>query len=221
MLVSSSPFHDAGASAVDELALTLAAGVEALRRAVAAGLGVRAAVSRTLFAFSIADDLFLEIAKLRAGRLLWSKVSSAAGVRSGAWTWICARASMRGFSHDDPRTNLLRNAVRCFAAFAGGADGAALPPHDPRPDAPAAAGRRLAVMTQQVLLQEAGLDRIFDPAGGSWYLESLTDRLARAAWKLFQELEGAGGIVRCLRDGRVDEIVRRSAERREAAAEEG
>jgi methylmalonyl-CoA mutase len=167
------------------------------------------------FAFSVAEDLFVEIAKLRAARLLWSKALDAAGVEDGR-TWIHARGSTRGFSASDPRTNLLRGTVQYFAASVGGADSIALTPYDLLAEAPGGHGRRLAAMTQHVLAEEAFLGRLADPAAGSWFVESLTDRLARAAWKLFQELESGGGLVHCLRDGRVHEVVRRSAERREA-----
>jgi methylmalonyl-CoA mutase len=219
ILVSTSPHHEAGASAVDELALALATGVDSLRRLTAAGLDPGKAATQIVLAFSVADDLFVEIAKLRAVRRLWRKVLHAAGITGEVATWIHARGSLRGLSATDPRTNLLRGTVQCFAALVGGADSIAVTPYDRSSEAPGALGRRLAVMTQHVLRNEAALDRFADPAGGSWFVETLTDRLARAGWKRFQELESHGGVVPCLCDGRIQELVRRSAQRREATAE--
>ncbi len=214
VLIATSPYHDAGATAVDELSLAIAAGVEVLRGLAAQGESAIDAAARVLFAYSISDDLFLEIAKLRAARQLWWKVLAATGVEE-AEVWIHARESLRGRSQQDPRTNLLRGTARCFAASVGGADSVALTPFDQGSESPSSRGRRLALLTQQVLEQEAFLGRVADPAAGSWYLESLTDRLARGGWRQFRELESHGGMVRCLRDGRVRALVEDSAARRE------
>lgn len=220
VLVAATPHHDAGATAAQELAFAVATGVEYLRRMTAAGLDLDAAAQQLDFAFSIGRDLFGEIAKLRAARLLWSKVVAAAGGGETAQAMrLHARTSALETSRRDPWMNLLRGAGESLAAALGGADTILTAPYDEVLDRPGPAGRRLAANAQHILAAEAALGRVADPAGGSWYVEALTDALARAAWDLFRDLERRGGMTRCLTDGVVGDWVRASAEaRRDAVA---
>jgi len=201
-LVSTRPYHDAGASAPQELAFGLATGVSYLRRMVASGLTVEAAASQLLFSFSVGGDLFQEIAKLRAARLLWAKAVAAAGGGAGARAMrLHARTSAVEATVRDPWTNLLRGCAGTFAAVVGGAHAVTTAPFDEPLGPPASASRRHAAGIQHVLGEEAHLARVADPGGGSWYLEALTDRLARDAWELFRAVERRGGVADALADG--------------------
>ncbi len=232
LLVSAVPYHDAGATAVDELALAMATGVEYLRRMSAAGLDVDGVAAQIRFAMSVGRDLFIEIAKLRAARLLWAKVVRASsGSDTAQVMQLHARGSSVTRTRCDPWGNLLRGTAESFAAAVGGADSIVNAPFDevlgPRDDPGGedvreiddwrVAPRRIAAHTHHILKEESHLAQVLDPAGGSWYLESLTDELARAAWTRFQDLEAGGGMARCLTSGRVAEILRESAEKRRRA----
>ncbi len=220
VLVSTSAYHDAGADAVQELAFAIATGVCYLRRMTAGGLDLDAAAAQLDFSFSVGRDVFLEIAKLRAARLLWSKVVAAAGGPASAQAMrIHARTSALETSRIGPWMNLVRGAAQSFAAALGGAGSIRTAPWDEALGGPDDRGRRLATNVQHILAEEARLDRVIDAAGGSWYLESITDQLARRAWEMFRQLEGEGGMARSMERGLVAERLRAAAgERRRAAA---
>ncbi len=203
VLVSTRPYRDAGASAVDELASALATGVAYLRQLTAAGLDVDDAAGQLLFAAGAGTDVFLEIAKLRALRQLWAKVVTASGAAGRATMRLHACTSAPGPADRDPWTHLLGATAGTLAAIVGGADSIATTPFDDVGEQ----NRRLAINLQLIAAEEAHLGRVADPAAGSWTVEALTDRLARAAWSRFQELEAAGGMARCLARGAVAEIL--------------
>ncbi len=219
-LVSVTRYHDAGATAVQELAFALASGVEILRRAAGEAIDADTAASRIQFSFSIGRNFFGEIAKLRAARLLWSKVVRGAGGGEAAQAaHIHARTSGRETAVYDPWMNMLRGGSQGVAAVLGGADSIRVVPAGETLGMPDEVSARLAANVQHILAEEAHLGRVADAAGGSWYLESLTDGLARAAWALFQDLERRGGMARCLEDGEIARLLRASAdELRRAAA---
>ncbi len=220
VLVSTSPYHDAGADAVQELAFALSTGVCYLRAMTGTGLDLDAAATQLDFSFSIGREVFLEIAKLRAARRLWAKVTAASGIGDrGRAMRIHARTSAFETSRRGPWMNLVRGGAQSFAAAVGGAASIRTAPWDEALGWPDDKGRRLAVNVQHILAEEAHLGRVIDAAGGSWYLESITDQLARRAWQAFRELEGEGGMARALTRGTVAERVRATAgERRRAAA---
>lgn len=211
LLVSARPYHDAGGSAVDELAFSLATAVEYLRWLTDRGLGLDAACGEIVFEHCAGGDLFLEIAKLRAARLLWARVVEAAG-GSGEATRMELRvlSSWRELSLLDPRVNAVRATAAAFAAAVGGADSIVVLPFDSAAGNPSATAERLAINTQLILREESRLDRVADPAAGSWALEALTGELARAAWALFQQVEAAGGQAACLEGGRVQQRIQTS-----------
>jgi methylmalonyl-CoA mutase len=157
-------------------------------------------------------DQFLTIAKLRAARRLWARVGA---VVEAPWSIrLHAVTSPAMLTRRDPWVNLLRSTVACFAASAGGADAVTVLPFDAaigRPDAPA---RRLARNTAALLRDEAQIARVLDPAGGSGYVESLTDAVALAAWTWFQEIEAAGGLAAALRSGLVADRLAATQEQR-------
>jgi methylmalonyl-CoA mutase len=218
VLVSTTPYHDAGAGPVEELALALASGVACLRRLTDAGLDVDRAAGQLGFAFSVGRDLFGEIAKLRAARRLWSKVVTACGGSEEACRmWIHARTSAATATVYDAKMNLLRGSGQGFAAAVAGVDSLAVTPYDGLPGTADDRSRRLAINIQHILAEEAHLGRVLDPAGGSWYLESLTEQLGRAAWSRFQDWEREGGMEPCLLSGKITEHLKAVAARRQQA----
>jgi methylmalonyl-CoA mutase len=200
--VGTAPYHHAGATAVQDLAFGMATGVEYLRSMTAAGLDVNTAAGQILFSISVGTHHFLAIAKLRAARRLWSRVVAACGGTPAAGAMrLHSRVSKRVLTARDPHVNLLRNTVACYAAGLGGADAITSVPFDAAIGLPDAFSRRVARNTGLVLQEEAHLHRVVDPAGGSWYLDWLTDRLAEKAWGIFQEVERGGGMLSALCNG--------------------
>ena len=201
-------YHDAGASAAQELGCSLATGVAYLRALTAAGLSVEEACGQLEFRYAATADQFLTIAKFRAARRLWARVAQVAGgspaVAGQRQHAVTSRVMM---TERDPWVNMLRTTVACLAAGVGGADAVSVLPFDDALGLPDAFARRIARNTQSVLLEESHLARVIDPAGGSWYVEQLTDELARAAWAWFQEIERAGGQHAALRSGLVGERI--------------
>ncbi|MGB5811131.1 MAG: methylmalonyl-CoA mutase subunit beta, partial [Polyangiales bacterium] len=214
--VSGDPYHNAGASAVQEVAAVIATAVSYLRNLTDAGLGIDAAARQIRFAFSVSSDFFGEIAKLRAARWIWAQALSAAGAEPGAATMsIHARTSAFTKTERDPWVNMLRATSECTAAILGGAQSVATLPFDTAIGSPDQLTRRVARNTQVVLREESHLGAVADPAGGSWYVESMTREIARTAWEEFQRIEGEGGITASLGSGRItDRIAAVSAERR-------
>lgn len=192
LAVSTLPYHNAGASAAEELAAALATGVSYLRWLTRAGFDLDDAASQLYFRFALGPDQFLEIAKLRAFRYCWSRVLDASGYPGAVGPRIHTVDSDRMLTVFDPWVNLLRTTLATFAAITAGAD-----LHTPQPWTSRLAvndplARRIARNTGTILLEESQLSHVVDPAGGSTYVESLTRELAETAWSLFQELEGEG-----------------------------
>jgi methylmalonyl-CoA mutase len=211
LAVDTTAYVEAGAGAPFELAVALATAIAYLRAADDGGIDPAALANALEFTLCAGPDQFLEIAKLRAARRLWSSVLSHCGVVAAErWSPVYVRTSRRMVSALDPWVNLLRATTAAFAAAVAGADGITVLPFDEPVLSPGESsgslGRRMARNTQLVLLEEASLHRVSDPAGGSWYVESLTDQLARAAWAELQAIERTGGIAQALRSG---ELTRR------------
>jgi methylmalonyl-CoA mutase len=200
--VDTSPYHDAGATAAQDIAFGIATAVEYLRAMTEADLDVDTAAGQILFRMGLGTHHFLAIAKLRAARKLWSRVVEASGGKpeSGAMR-IHARTSNRVLTQRDPYVNLLRNTVSAFAAGIGGADIITSVPFDAMTGLPNEFSRRVARNTVLVLREEAHLHRVVDPAGGSWFLDQLTEQLAEKAWETFQDIERQGGMLAALQSG--------------------
>ncbi len=218
--VSSEPYDGGGASTVQELAYTIATGIEYLRQLTDAGLRIESAARRIAFSYSVSGDFFTQIAKLRAARLLWSKVITASGGEPNAAEMrIHARTSRFTKTERDPWVNMLRVTAECTAAVLGGSQSVATLPFDCVAGPPDELAQRVARNTQVVLRDESHLDAVADPAGGSWFVEKLTDQLARAAWEELRAVERRGGIVVALGAGTlVDAIAAVTADRRAAIA---
>ncbi|MFB6568549.1 methylmalonyl-CoA mutase family protein [Streptomyces noursei] len=217
--VDALPYHEAGGSAAEELGASLATGVAYLRELAADGRGLSLddACRQLEFRYAATADQFLTIAKLRAARLLWSRVAEVCGVSpTAAGQRQHAVTSAVMMSRRDPWVNMLRTTVAGLSAGLGGADAVTVLPFDAALGLPDAFARRIARNTQSVLLEESHLAKVIDPAGGSWYVERLTAELARAGWAFFQEIERAGGQAAALRSGMVGERLAETWRRRSA-----
>ncbi|WP_409330441.1 methylmalonyl-CoA mutase subunit beta [Trujillonella humicola] len=213
--VDATVVHDAGGGAVEELGCSLAAGVAYLRALTDGGLSVDEAFGQLDFRYAATADQFTTIAALRAARRLWDRVGELSGASPAARAQRQhAVTSSVMTTRRDPWVNMLRTTVACFAAGVGGADVVTVQPFDAALGLPDAFSRRIARNTQSLLVEEGSLARVLDPAGGSWYVESLTEDLAQAAWTWFTEIERAGGIVRALADGLVRDRVTAAWEER-------
>ncbi|MFI5804734.1 methylmalonyl-CoA mutase small subunit [Streptomyces sp. NPDC051561] len=220
LVVDALPYHEAGGSAVQELGCSLATGVAYLRSLTEHGLDVAAALRQLEFRYAATADQFLTIAKLRAARRLWARVAEACGAAGcGAQQQHVVTSSVM-MTRRDPWVNMLRTTIACMAAGVGGADAVTVLPFDQAIGLPDAFARRIARNTSTILVEESHLSRVVDPAGGSWYVEQLTDELAAAAWEWFQEIEKAGGQAKALRSGLVGERIAATWERRSKALAE-
>lgn len=202
----------AGATEVQTLAWAAAAGVAYLRALTGAGSSVEEAAGLIGFRLPAAADQFAAMAMLRAARLMWGRVVAASGGSGpAAAQYQHAVTDEAMYSRRDPWVNLLRGAAAALAAGAGGADAVTVLPFDcTGAEMPGGLGARLARNTQLLLLEEAQLGRTFDPAGGSFYVESLTRKLAERGWRAFQAVEAAGGITAVLADGTMAEAIESS-----------
>lgn len=217
-LISSRPYHEAGATDVQELAWSLATATDYLRCLIGAGCSLDEAAKQCYFSFPISGDFFGQIAKLRAARLLWGKlITAAGGDEAGAAMELHASTSRFNKAASDPWVNILRATAEVSAAVIGGAQSIACAPFDEPAGCPDAFGRRVARNTQTVLREESHLSRVIDPAGGSWFIERLTLDLAREAWSTFQAIEGQGGFSSVLRRGQVANAIDAVCARRRAS----
>ena len=201
--VDTGAYHHAGATSTQDLAFAVATAVEYLRAMTGAGLDIDTATRQIVFESSIGCQFFRAIAKLRALRKMWAKVVTTCGGSEAAArsSQIQVRTSRRILTRRDPWVNLLRNTVCCFAGAVGGADSITTLPLDAAIGLSDEFSRHLARNTQIILQEESHLNREIDPAGGSWFLERLTDQLAEHAWGLFQAIEGRGGMKRTATNG--------------------
>lgn len=200
--VHSRAWHEAGGHAVQELAFSLATALEYVRAMGKAGLGIEEVAPRLRFAFTVGSRYFVEIAKLRAARLLWARMASVLGGAAEAQrTTLHVRTAHFNKTVFDPYVNMLRTTVEAFAGVVGGCDSMQVGAFDEVIRSPDDVSLRVARNQQLVLREECHLTRVIDPAGGSWYVESLTDALARRAWELFQEVEKRGGMAEAMRSG--------------------
>ncbi|MFJ9742113.1 methylmalonyl-CoA mutase family protein [Streptomyces sp. NPDC101166] len=199
--VDALPYHEAGGSAAQELGCSLATGVAYLRTLTETGMGVEQACAQLEFRYAATADQFLTIAKLRAARRLWARVAEVCGAPAAGGQTQHAVTSPVMMTRRDPWVNMLRTTVATLAAGAGGADSVTVLPFDEALGLPDAFARRIARNTSTILIEESHLSRVIDPAGGSWYVERLTDELAHAGWEFFQRIEERGGQAAALRSG--------------------
>ncbi|MEU9704722.1 methylmalonyl-CoA mutase family protein [Streptomyces sp. NPDC047981] len=203
LTVDALPYHEAGGSAAQELGCALATGVSYLRQLTEAGLTVEQALGQLEFRFAATADQFLTIAKFRAARRLWARVAEVSGASGAGAQRQHAVTSPVMMSRRDPWVNMLRTTVATLAAGVGGAESVTVLPFDHALGLPDAFARRIARNTSTILVEESHLARVIDPAGGSWYVERLTDELAHAGWEFFRTIESAGGQAAALRSGMI------------------
>jgi methylmalonyl-CoA mutase len=201
--VDATVYHDAGGGDTQELGCAVATGVAYLRALTGAGLGVTTALGQLEFRYAATADQFATIAKLRAARLVWARVAQLCGAPEAGAQRQHAVTSAAMMTARDPWVNMLRTTLACFAAGAGGADAVTVRPFDERLGQPDGFSRRIARNTHALLVEEAHVGRVVDPAGGSWYVERLTRDMAEAAWAWFTEIERAGGMAAALASGLV------------------
>jgi methylmalonyl-CoA mutase len=215
--VGTAAYHHAGATATQDLAFSMATALEYLRAMTAAGLSVEHAARQMLFSFAVGTNFFLAAAKLRAARRLWCRVldvclgepATGDATLAARRMRLHVRPSKRVFTRHDPWVNLLRNTACVFAAAVGGAEAVgSLPLDAASTTTPSDLSRRIARNTQLILQEESHLHRVADPAGGSWYLESLTESLADKAWVILQAIESRGGFAAALAESWVAEQIR-------------
>jgi len=223
--ISISGYHmqEAGATAVQELAFTLADGLEYVRAALTRGLGVDAFAPRLSFFFAIGMNFFMEIAKLRAARLLWARLMTPFRPQNPGSLALRTHCQTSGVSltEQDPYNNIVRTTIEALAAVLGGTQSLHTNAFDEALALPTPLSARVARNTQLIIRDETGIPRVVDPLGGSFYLESLTASLAQAAWELIQEVERMGGMTKAVESGMPKLRIEEAAARRQARIDRG
>ncbi|MGP3610551.1 MULTISPECIES: methylmalonyl-CoA mutase family protein [unclassified Anoxybacillus] len=216
VIVHGESYHNGGANAVQELAFAFAAAAEYINECLDRGLEIDDIAQRISFSFAIGSNFFMEIAKLRAARVVWSNIVQAFGGSDDAQKLtVHARTSYFTKTIYDPYVNMLRATSEAFAAVVGGMNSLHVSPFDEAIQPADEFSRRIARNTQLILLEEAHIGRVIDPAGGSYYVETLTAQVARETWKLFQQIEAKGGMTKALEEGFVQSEVNQVAEQRD------
>ncbi len=223
--ISISGYHmqEAGATAVQELAFTIADGKEYVRAALANGLDVDAFAGRLSFFFAIGMNFFMEIAKLRAARVLWHRVMSEFEPKKPGSLMLRTHCQTSGVSltEQDPYNNVVRTTVEALAAVLGGTQSLHTNSFDEALGLPTEFSARIARNTQLILADETGVTRTVDPLGGSYYIESLTTSLVDAAWELICEVEELGGMTKAVESGMPKLRIEESAARKQARVDRG
>lgn len=209
-------YHDAGATEAQELAALLATIVAYLGALEEAGIAPERTLPKIAVVLAVDSDQLLGLAKLRAARRLVWRIAEACGAgTAAAHVRFTAETSARMMAKRDPWVNMLRTTMACATAAMGGADAISVLPFTWALGQPDAFARRIARNTQLVLMEESGLARVIDPAGGSWAVERLTDGLARRAWEIFQDIEAKGGLAQALTSERLQDEIAAAADERD------
>ena len=218
--VSISGYHmqEAGATLVQELAFTLADGRDYVRAALAKGLDVDEFAGRLSFFFAIGMNFFMEAAKLRAARLLWTRIMQDFQPKKPASLMLRTHCQTSGVSlqEQDPYNNVIRTAYEALSAVLGGTQSLHTNALDEAMALPTEFSARIARNTQLILQHETGVTRVVDPLAGSYYVESLTNELAEKAWALIEEVEALGGMTRAVADGLPKRMIEEAATLRQA-----
>jgi methylmalonyl-CoA mutase len=223
--ISISGYHmeEAGATSVQELAFTLADGLEYVRAALSRGLKVDDFATRLSFFFGIGMNFFMEIAKLRAARLLWARLMQQFAAQNPASLALRTHCQTSGVSltEQDPHNNIIRTTIEALAAVLGGTQSLHTNSFDEALALPTPASAKIARNTQLILAEETGIPSVIDPLGGSYYVEALTHSVAEAAMRLIDEVEALGGMTRAVESGMPKLRIEESAARRQAAIDRG
>ena len=223
--ISISGYHmqEAGATAVQELAFTIADGLDYVRIATDRGLDIDAFAGRLSFFFAIGMNFFMEVAKLRAARLLWARVVRQFDPTKPGSLMLRTHCQTSGVSltEHDPYNNVVRTTVEALAAVLGGTQSLHTNSFDEALALPSESSARIARNTQLILAEETGVTHVVDPLGGSYYVEALTHSLAAAAWELIEEVEELGGMTRAVESGMPKLRIEEAAARRQARVDRG
>ena len=206
------PYHESGANTVQELSFAIATGAEYIRSLGDLGCDIDQIATNLEFIFSIGSDYFTEISKFRAMRSLWAQVIDAFGGQAASQkVSLQGHSSRRTKSTKDYHVNILRTTTEAFSAVIGGCDIISIAPFDDTLGLPDEFSRRVARNIQIVIREECHGHKTIDPAGGAWFVENLTDQLAKKAWELFQKIETAGGMRQSLNDGFIQNQIASSS----------
>jgi len=221
--ISGYHMHEAGATAVQELAFTLADGLDYARAAMANGLDVDAFAPRLSFFFAIGMNFFMEVAKLRAARLLWSGMMQGLGAKDPKSWMLRTHCQTSGVSlqEKDPYNNVVRTTVEALAAALGGTQSLHTNALDEAIALPTDFSARIARNTQLVLQEETGICAVVDPLGGSYYVEALTQELADKAFALIEQVEAMGGMTKAVQTGWPKAEIERAAAGKQAGIDSG
>ncbi|MCF6365008.1 MAG: acyl-CoA mutase large subunit family protein [Bacteroidales bacterium] len=215
--INAQHFRNAGSTAVQELAFGLAIGSEYMAKANDAGIKTDLIASKIMFTFGIASNYFMEIAKIRAARILWAKIVDAFKVKNkeNCKTYIHSVTCNWNKTAYAPYVNMLRTTTESMSALLGGTDSLLVSPFNATFEKPDDFSERIARNTQIILNEEAYFDKPVDPAGGSYYIENLTNSIAEYAWKLFLEIEQEGGYEKAFNKGIIKEKIENTARQRD------
>jgi len=214
ILIDTAPYHNGGANAVQELGIAIAEGVHYLDILQDGEMDLNLILKKMIFHFSIGNNFFMEIAKLRAARVLWNRITELYGAQKETRGMIIsAETSTFTKSLHDPYVNLLRAGNEAFAAIIGGVQYLQVAPFD-HLTVTTPFAERIARNIQLLLKHEAQLEKVIDPAGGSWYVEKLTNELADKAWGYFQQIEAQGGIFNVLKSNWLQQEIKDAYDRK-------
>ena len=221
--ISGYHMHEAGATAVQELAFTIADGKEYVQRAMASGLDIDAFAGRLSFFFGIGMNFFMEVSKLRAARTLWHRVMNELGAKDERSKMLRTHCQTSGVSlqEQDPYNNVIRTTVEAMAATLGGTQSLHTNALDEAIALPTEFSARIARNTQIILTEETGITKVVDPLGGSYYVEALTAELVNQAWKIIGEVDELGGMTKAVASGMPKRLIEEAAAARQARVDKG
>jgi methylmalonyl-CoA mutase len=221
--ISGYHMHEAGATAVQELAFTIADGKEYVQRAMESGLDIDAFAGRLSFFFGIGMNFFMEVSKLRAARTLWHRVMDGLGAKDERSKMLRTHCQTSGVSlqEQDPYNNVIRTTVEAMAATLGGTQSLHTNALDEAIALPTEFSARIARNTQIILTEETGITKVVDPLGGSFYVEALTAELVDQAWKIIGEVDELGGMTKAVASGMPKRLIEEAAAARQARVDKG
>jgi methylmalonyl-CoA mutase len=221
--ISGYHMHEAGATAVQELAFTIADGKEYVQRAMESGLDIDAFAGRLSFFFGIGMNFFMEVSKLRAARTLWHRVMDGLGAKDERSKMLRTHCQTSGVSlqEQDPYNNVIRTTIEAMAATLGGTQSLHTNALDEAIALPTEFSARIARNTQIILTEETGITKVVDPLGGSYYIEALTAELVDQAWQIIGEVDELGGMTKAVASGMPKRLIEEAAAARQARVDKG
>lgn len=215
--VNATVFHNSGSNITQELAYALASANEYMAKLTAKGLKPESVSTNIMFSFAVGSNYFMEIAKIRAARMLWTKIVEQYNpmCACGYNMYIHSTSSLWNKSLYDPYVNMLRTTTETMSSAIGGADSISVSPFDVAYKPADDFSYRIARNQQILLKEESYFDKIVDPAAGSYYIENLTDSIAQYAWDMFKDIEAKGGFAKAIESGFVQEQIEKTSQKRD------